>query len=227
MPAAASSRRKRATSTKARHEGLWAMSALNWVRLEAATLHTDPFQYVHVTDALIPQAAASLPEEFPVVPYAGSFSLKDAPPGPVLSEVIAELQSDRFRALMSRLFDLDLTEASTTVTLRGESGPRDGFIHCDSKSKILSLLLYLNDDWTRGEGQLRLLRNGSNIDAVAAEISAAMGSLVVFRRTDNSWHGHTPYHGRRRVLQFNYVRGARTGMVSTLRHRLSAMAKRL
>ncbi|HEV2531970.1 2OG-Fe(II) oxygenase [Phenylobacterium sp.] len=203
------------------------MSALNWKRLESAKLHTDPFQYFHVADALDPQAAARVPAEFPSVPGPGSFSLHDAPPGPVLTEVIADLQSGRFRALMSRLFDLDLTDASTMVTIRGESGPRDGFIHRDSRSKILSLLLYLNEDWAGGEGQLRLLRSRSDIEAVAAEIPSGMGSLVVFRRSDNSWHGHTPYHGRRRVLQFNYVRGAQTGVVSNIRHRLSAMAKRL
>jgi SM-20-related protein len=203
------------------------MSALNWVRLESARLQTDPFQYLHVTDALVPQAAAQVPGEFPAVRGAGSFSLRDAAPGPVLRKIIAELESAQFRALMSRVFDVDLEDAATMVTLRGESGPRDGFIHCDSKSKILSLLLYLNDDWRGTEGQLRLLRSRSDIEDVAAEIPAAMGSLVVFRRADNSWHGHTPYHGPRRVLQFNYVRSAQTSMVSHIRHRLSAIAKRL
>ena len=203
------------------------MWALNWARLEAAKLQTDPFEYVHVTEALTPQAAAKATDNFPSVPGAGSFSLMDAPPGPVLKQIIAELQSERFRSLMARLFDLDLAEAATMVTLRGESGPRDGFIHRDSKSKILSLLLYLNDDWQGGEGQLRLLRSRTDIEAVGAEIPASMGSLVVFRRSDNSWHGHTPYHGQRRVLQFNYVRGAQTSMVSNFRHRLSAMVKRL
>src|SRR5665213_1843284 len=203
------------------------MSALNWARLESAKLNPDPFPYIHVSDALVSGAAARVPDEFPPVPGAGSFSLIDAKPGPVLTEIIGELESQRFRALMSRLFDVDLTEAATTVTLRGESGPRDGFIHCDSKSKILSLLLYLNEAWAGNDGQLRLLRNRSDIDAVAAEIPSVMGSLVVFRRSDNSWHGHTPYHGRRRVLQFNYVRGAQTSIVSQIRHRLSAIGKGL
>lgn len=202
------------------------MPGLNWSSLEAARLKTDPFDHLYVADALTAEAAEKLPAEFPAVPGPGSFALCDAPPGPVLGAVIDGLLSDRFRALMAKTFDLDLTGKPTTVTIRGESGARDGFIHTDSKSKILSLLLYMNDGWTGGEGQLRLLRGPHDIDDVAFETPAHMGSLVAFRRSDNSWHGHTPFHGRRRVLQLNYVKSDRTTLVSDVRHRLSAMMKR-
>lgn len=200
--------------------------ALNWATIEQAQLQTKPFDYLHVLDALEPEAAARIPAEFPDVERPGSFSLEDAPPGPWLEAVIDDLQSDRFRALMSERFHVDLTNRPTTVTIRGASGPRDGFIHTDSRSKILSLLLYLNDDWAGGEGQLRLLRNGDDLAAYDVEIPACMGSLVVFRRSDHSWHGHTPFFGRRRVLQFNYVVSERNGYVSEVRHRLSALFKR-
>jgi SM-20-related protein len=201
------------------------MAVLNWTRLDAARLQTDPFDHLAVADALRPAAAAALPAEFPKISGMGSFSLKDAPPGPVLKQVIAELESDRFRALMSERFDIDLSDKPTTVTLRGECGARDGYIHTDSKSKILSLLLYLNADWTSPEGRLRLLRNGRDLSAAAVEIPPTMGSLVVFRRSDRSWHGHTVFTGQRRSLQFNYVRSERTSLVSDIRHRVSAMMK--
>jgi hypothetical protein len=199
--------------------------ALNWQCLETAVLRTDPFDHVHVLDAVNRDDAAAISGEFPEIRKPGSFSLHDAPPGPVLSDLIGELESDRFRALMSRHFGLDLTPYATTVTIRGACGARDGNIHTDSKTKILSLLLYLNEGWAGGDGQLRLLRNGQDINAVAVEIPAAMGSLVVFRRADNSWHGHTRYSGERRVLQFNYVVSERTTMISEMRHRLSALLK--
>ncbi|MDB5417169.1 MAG: hypothetical protein JWP50_588 [Phenylobacterium sp.] len=201
------------------------MSVLNWASLEAAALQTDPFDHLRVADALQPAAAAALPAEFPAVSGLGSFSPKDAPPGPLLSQAIEELQSDRFRALMAQRFGIDLDGRATTVTLRGECGERDGYIHTDSKSKILSLLLYLNEDWTSPEGRLRLLRNGRDLEASAVEIPPTMGSLVVFRRSERSWHGHTAFTGRRRSLQFNYVRSDRTSLMSDIRHRVSALMK--
>lgn len=200
--------------------------ALNWARLEAAALRPRPFEHIHVLDALEPQIAARIPVEFPHIPQPGSFSLQDAAPGPVLQAVIDDLQSDRFRSLLSQRFGLDLSGRPTTVTLRGTSGPRDGCIHTDSRSKILSLLLYLNEDWGSAEGQLRLLPGRHDLGAFEVEIPACMGSLVVFRRSDRSWHGHTPFLGRRRVLQFNYVRSEQAGYVSEIRHRLSAFLKR-
>jgi hypothetical protein len=201
------------------------MAGLDWNALETAVLQREPFDYIHVPNALQPAAAKRIPAEFPQIASPGSFSLADAPPGPVLAGIIDELQSQRFRTLMEDLFGVDLSRRATTVTIRGRCGTRDGFVHTDSKSKVLSLLLYLNDDWTGGEGQLRLLRSERGLEDAGAEIPATMGSLVVFRRADNSWHGHTPFIGERRVLQFNYVRANSTSLVSAVRHRLSALMK--
>lgn len=201
------------------------MAGLDWDALEAAPLRTDPFDHFHLAQALDPRTAARIPAEFPRITAPGSFALADAPPGPLLAGVIAQLQSQRFRALMAAKFDVDLSRRATTVTLRGASGLRDGFIHTDSRSKVLSLLLYLNEDWRGGEGELRLLRGPGDIEAYAAQIPAHLGSLVVFRRTAASWHGHTPFVGRRRVLQFNYVRADYTTVMSAVRHRLSALVK--
>lgn len=201
------------------------MTGLNWSALETAPLRLEPFEHILVPDALEPAAAARIAGEFPTIAAPGSYALADAPPGPVLSGVIADLRSDRFRRLMEDLFGLDLAGRATTVTLRGRSGTRDGYVHTDSRSKILSLLLYLNEGWTGGEGQLRLLPDADGLDRPVVEIPANMGSLVVFRRTNGSWHGHTPFVGERRVLQLNYVRADLTGVVSGIRHRLSALVK--
>lgn len=201
------------------------MAGLDWAALNRAFLQTEPFDHLRVRHALDPKTSIRIPGEFPAITAPGSFSLADAPPGPALASVIADLQSDRFAALMADRFGVPLGRRTTTVSLRGQSGRRDGFIHTDSRSKLLSLLLYLNDDWTSSEGQLRLLRSGSDIEDVGVEIPATMGSLVVFRRSDVSWHGHLPYIGPRRVLQFNYVRTGYTGLVSVVRHRVSALLK--
>ena len=201
------------------------MSSLNWKAIEAAPLRHDPYDHILVAESLTDAAAAAIPIEYPEIRKPGSFPLAEAQPGPVLADVIADLNSDRFRAIMSKLFDVDLEDRPTTVTLRGRCGDRDGNIHTDSKSKILTLLLYLNEGWTGGDGQLRLLRNGHDLEAVAAEVPPTMGTMLVFKRTDRSWHGHTRFIGPRRVLQFNYVQSEKDSVLSRLRHGVSAFAK--
>ena len=53
------------------------------------------------------------------------------------------------------------------------------------------------------------------------------GTLVVFKRTDNSWHGHHPYEGERRYVMFNWVTSDVTLAKNLGRHKLSARLKRL
>ncbi|MDB5496994.1 MAG: hypothetical protein JWP28_1025 [Phenylobacterium sp.] len=202
------------------------MVGLDWRAIEAAKLVREPFDHIALNQVLEPECASALPQEYPAIRSPGSFSLADAPPGPVLNGLIADLLSQRFRTQMERVFELDLEDRPAVVTLRGQCSSKDGRIHTDSKSKILSLLLYLNAGWVGGEGQLRLLRSESDIEAHAVEIPAGLGSLVAFRRTDDSWHGHTPFVGQRRVLQLNYLQSTRASLVGVLRHRISAMSKR-
>ena len=37
------------------------------------------------------------------------------------------------------------------------------------------------------------------------EVPPTEGTLLAFRRSNNSWHGHKPFSGLRRVIQFNWV----------------------
>lgn len=201
------------------------MTGLNWRMIEAARLARDPFDHFLAPQVLDPACAAALAQDFPAIGGSGSFSLADAPPGAALASLIADLESPRFRAEMERIFALDLTDRPAVVTLRGQCSPRDGRIHTDSRSKVVSLLLYLNDGWESPEGRLRLLRTRDDIDDYAVEVPPTLGSLVGFRRCDHSWHGHTAFVGRRRVLQLNYVKSARVSLVGALRHRLSALSK--
>ena len=201
------------------------MAGLNWQAIESAQLAQDPFDHFLVENALTPACAAAVGLKYPSIRSPGSFSLADARPGAVLADLIADMESPRFRSEMERIFDLDLDDKPIVVTLRGQCSSRDGRIHTDSQSKILSLLLYMNEGWQSPEGRLRLLRNDSDIENYAVEVSPTLGSLVGFTRSDESWHGHTAFVGQRRVLQLNYVQSARVSWVGALRHRLSAISK--
>ncbi len=110
--------------------------------------------------------------------------------------------------------------------MRGRCAGTDGQIHTDSVGKIITILIYLNPVWQDTGGRLRLLR-AKKIDAVAAEVVPSGGNLVAFLRSDRSWHGHLPFSGERRVIQFNWVVNKRNQTIVVLRHRLSASVKHL
>ena len=63
---------------------------------------------------------------------------------------------------------------------------------------------------------------------LALFLSAALMLVqtLVFRRSDNSWHGHKPFAGPRRVVQMNWVTSNRTAAWQQFRHRVSAAVKR-
>ena len=91
------------------------------------------------------------------------------------------------------------------ITVRGQARPKDGRIHTDSVTKLVTVLLYLNQAWKGEGGSLRLLRSNASFDDYFADVPPEAGTAVFFRCTDNAWHGHTPYVGPRRALQLNWV----------------------
>jgi hypothetical protein len=201
------------------------MKILDIAAIEASPVRDAPFEHMLVDRSLALASAPSIEADYPAIDKPGSFALADLQLGPSLHELIEELDSDLFREVMAEKFAVDLAGRPTTFTLRGTCGLRDGHIHTDSKSKILTILVYLNTAWAPDGGRLRLLRNGHDLDDYAAEIEPSFGRMLVFRRSDRSWHGHKPYEGARRVLQMNYVTSGKASLMSDLRHRLSALVK--
>ena len=84
-------------------------------------------------------------------------------------------------------------------TVRGECRASDGKIHTDSATKLITVLLYMNEKWDKDGGRLRILRNGTDLDDYVEEVPPHGGTLLVFRRSENSWHGHQPFDGPRRA----------------------------
>jgi len=120
---------------------------------------------------------------------------------------------------------VDLTGRPKMYSLRGFTRARDGKIHTDSKDKLITVLLYLNERWSPETGRLRLLRQGRDLEDFAVEVPPDEGNLLIFRRSDSSWHGHHPFEGQRRALQMNWmVDGTKRGF-HLFRHRVSAVLK--
>jgi SM-20-related protein len=111
------------------------------------------------------------------------------------------------------------------ITVRGRCSEKDGKIHTDSKTKIITVLLYMNSSWENAGGRLRLLRSENDLEDMLFEVPPVEGTLLAFKRSDNSWHGHKPFTGERRVIQFNWVTSEEVVRREQGRHRFSATIK--
>jgi hypothetical protein len=203
------------------------MGLLKIEALAETPLQTDPYEYVVVENSLDEAAQAQVLGGFPDMPDAGSFPLSELDVGPGLQALFDALEGPAFRKAVEQKFGVDLKGRATMFTLRGRCDTRDGRIHTDSRKKIITVLLYLNEGWQEEGGRLRLLKNGEDLNAVAVEVPPKFGTLLVFRRSENSWHGHEEYVGPRKVLQMNWVVSDKVAAWEQWRHRISAAAKRL
>ena len=200
---------------------------LNLDALESAPLVAQPFDHCIVSGFLTPTDAQAVLQDFPAVAKGGSFPLSSLRCGPALSGLAEQLQGPQVAVVLGRKFGLELSKHPTLMTLRARSRAKDGRIHRDSDDKLLTALLYLNDDWSDDSGRLRLLRGPADIEDYAVEVTPQAGTLLVFRCTDRSWHGHKPYEGVRQVLQINWVTDATVVRREQWRHGFSAGIKTL
>ena len=194
--------------------------------LARATRVDEPFPYLIVPGFLLPEGRAAVAAGFPPIREPGSFPVGDLAVGPQFREFLAELEGPGFRSAMEGAFDIDLTGRPTLVTVRGHARPRDGRIHNDSRTKLITVLIYMNEAWEAEGGRLRLLRSPDNLDDVVAEVPPQAGTMLAFRVTGNSWHGHLPVTGPRRVVQLNWVESAAVVRRERARHGVSARVKR-
>jgi hypothetical protein len=203
------------------------MSAIDLDSLRATALCRDPYEHVIVPGFLRPEAAAAVNADYPQIGKPGSFPSDTLSYGPAFARLLAELTGPDSTAAFSEKFGIDLEPFPTTVTVRGMCQAKDGRIHTDTKSKIVTVLVYMNPAWEEPGGRLRVLRSASDLDDYAAEVPPVEGTLLAFRRSERSFHGHKPFAGPRRVVQLNWVQGGFVAWRETARHRVSALVKRL
>lgn len=203
------------------------MDVFDYQALRNAPLEREPYEHVILRGFVKPEALRKINADYPRIDHAGSYPLASLEFGPNFQAMVDALESDEFRKAFEDKFKIDLTNRPSTITVRGRCDTRDGNIHCDSESKIVTILLYMNPGWDDSGGRLRLLRSRNNINDVAAEVPPSGGTLVAFLRSDHSWHGHLPFIGERRVIQFNWVTGEGSQRFNLFRHRVSASVKQM
>ncbi len=187
------------------------MIELDYARLTATPVATDPFPHTVVPGFVPPATLDAVLADLPPLGRRGSFPIDSVRLGPYAAALMTAMEGPLMRAAIERLFGLDLHDAPTMVTLRGWTSERDGRIHCDSLAKRVTVLLYLNrqtDAWSRQEGCLN-------------------GTLLVFPNGPTTWHGHRQFVGQRYSVQLNYMTTDDKARSELRRHRISAFVKRL
>lgn len=203
------------------------MSAIDLAAFRATPLVREPFEHLIVPGFIRPEAWSAIQAAFPALERPGSFPLSETKFGPAFRALIDEMEGFAMRKAFEEKFGIDLTGRPTMVTVRGQCQQSDGKIHTDALSKIITVLVYMNPRWEQSGGRLRLLRCADNLDDVVAEVPPEAGTLLAFRRSDNSWHGHKPFVGPRRVIQLNWVTDDWVVRREIGRHRVSAWIKRM
>jgi hypothetical protein len=195
--------------------------------LARAELALEPFRYTVVPDFIRPADARAILEDFPAIADPGLLPLEATTYGHRFGALIRELQSAEVARAFSEKFDIDLAGRPTMITVRGRCQEKDGRIHPDSEAKLVTALLYFNEHWESSGGRLRLLRSATDLNDVIAEVPPTIGTLVAFRRSDCSFHGHEKFVGVRRYVMINWMANGFAAQKELVRHRISAQVKRL
>lgn len=194
-------------------------------RFTETPLIRDPFDHLVLPGFVPSDVAHDVAGTFPGPNLPGVLPLPAHPADDAFGALIRRLRDPALTRAFSRKFAVPLDPAALMITLRARTRCSDGQIHTDSTTKIVTALIYLNENWADGGGRLRLLRGPDDINDMIAEVPPDAGTLIAFRRTDNSWHGHKPFEGVRRSIMLNWMTSPATMRRELRRHALSAGVK--
>ncbi len=195
--------------------------------VETASLSLTPFPHIVSSDVLPEERRAELERDFPDISINGFVPPEDYPAGEAFNELLADVTSVELAKLLGAKFGIDLASKPTLVTVRKWSEGAAGRPHTDGADKLVTALVYLNEEWASQAGCLRILPS-QDIDAPGArEVKPTFGNFVAFRRSDHSWHGHLPFKGERRVLQVAWCVSEEAIARKRKRHGQSSLLKRV
>lgn len=204
---------------------------LSFLKLDAiasAKPEREPYPFVLASGALSLSDAAAIRADFPDIKKNGYLPLSLLKRKGAFDALLSDLEGPELAAILSDKLGLELRDKPRMITVRKWSAGNDGRIHNDGEAKIATSLLYLNEEWPEGDGgRLRVLRSEKSFDDSAAEVPPVYGTFFAFKRTENSWHGHKPFTGERRVIQITWLRSWEDYERKDKRGRFAFLLKRL
>jgi len=201
------------------------MSLLDLEALQRAPLTREPFTFTVVANAIRPADATAIRDDFPAIDNSGLLPVEATEHGPLFRRLIEELKSEQTARAFSEKFGVNLVGRPQMITVRGRCAAKDGRIHTDTPTKLITVLIYFNENWEANGGRLRLLRSPTDLDDMIGEVPPELGTMIAFRRSGRSYHGHEPFEGVRRYVMINWMTTDFAAKRELLRHRVSARAK--
>ncbi|MBN9279516.1 MAG: 2OG-Fe(II) oxygenase [Hyphomicrobium sp.] len=172
-----------------------------------APLSREPYDFFCAQHFLREDAVGGVRQDFPDIKKPGYLAVDEVLLKGRFKTLIDEVEGPELTEALSQKFDRDLHPYPRLTTIMGQSQAKYGAIHTDGASKVMTMLVYLNDDWEVDEGgRLRVLFDGKNYEPYALEVPPTMGQVFAFLRADNSWHGHKPFTGQRKFVQFAWIK---------------------
>ena len=199
---------------------------INFEAIENTDVKTSPYPYFSLENAIKVNHKQELLSDFPELLSGGSFPLDTLDIKGSLKSLVQDIKSSEFRQSLAKKFEVDLSDKPIVITARGYSRQRDGQNHTDSKTKLITVLLYFNEKWDEPNGRLRIL-NSNDINDYQEELSSSFGQMIAFKVTENCWHGYQPFEGKRQSLQINYLVDNKYNKHHVYRHKISAAFKKL
>lgn len=193
-------------------------------------IESEPFPFLVARHMVAEELSRGLASDFPVMKGAGYLPYESDACGPAINQLVDQLVAPDFADALGNALGINrLSQYPTYISIAGSLNKRHGKIHTDGKSKIATLLLYLNDQWSEGgAGCLRFLKHIDDInDTIVPEIPPIYGTLVAFKRAENSFHGHLPFEGERRVIQVAWLASLEDKLRKSKRGKLSHKIKGL
>ena len=183
------------------------MQLIDLEAVRSAEPSSEPYDYLRASGLLKPDAIEDLRRDFPTIDKPGYLTVDEVRLQGRFKQLIDELESPNLTEELSKKFGIDLHPFPRLTTIMRKSQPKYGAIHTDGPSKVMTMLVYMNDEWQQdGGGRLRVLYDEKNYDRYKLEVPPTMGTMFAFLRSDNSWHGHLPFVGERRVVQIAWVK---------------------
>lgn len=182
------------------------MTVIDLDAIDRTPVEHDPFDFFVVRNCIGREVLTAINQDYPEIEGPGNPAVRQVEYGPAFGDLLDAIQSPEFAESMGRKFCVELDPSATATTVRKYCEKTDGNIHTDHRSKIVTVIMYFNEEWVVEEGRLRLLRRDRDLEHYAAEVSPLSGTLLAFLRSDHSWHGHKSFEGERRMLQLSYLR---------------------
>jgi SM-20-related protein len=128
-----------------------------------------------------------------------------------------DLRSPAYRAAMSALIGVELTDAPFEVNVFHYPPGGSMGAHPDVRDKVVTHVLYFNESWNDDDGGCLSILRSRNEQDIVRRVSPIVGNSAVIVRSDHSWHAVSPVvkscrFSRRCVTATFY----RPGSVSTM-----------